>query len=116
MIKKPRRLVKSEYTIFSKNLQKVMKDKSISQIELSKQLGVPSSTVNNWLHKASAPQDILLVQKLAEFLNVRFDWLLTGKAEVSSKSIEDYFDSTPEALFSGVFRISAQRLKLKEDK
>ena len=55
--------------IFSKKLKTLLNEKNISQVELSKILGVSESTVGKWLLQKSMPR-ITIIEKLASYFQV----------------------------------------------
>lgn len=55
--------------IFSKKLKTLLNEKNISQVELSKILGVSESTVGKWLLQKSMPR-ITIIEKLAGYFHV----------------------------------------------
>lgn len=55
--------------IFSKKLKTLLNEKNISQVELSKILGVSESTVGKWLLQKSMPR-ITIIEKLASYFHV----------------------------------------------
>ncbi len=71
----------------SQNLSHIIKEKKITQKALSKQLGVPTSTINNWIKlNRSIPSEFII--PICEFLDITPYLLLTGE-NVSSKSVLD---------------------------
>ncbi|UVJ08994.1 helix-turn-helix domain-containing protein [Staphylococcus aureus] len=60
---------KSARKILSENLEQLMKDKNITQLELSEAIGVSQSTISNWLKEVKYPR-ISKVQQLADYFNV----------------------------------------------
>lgn len=60
---------KSARKILSENLEQLMKDKNITQVELSEAIGVSQSTISNWLKEVKYPR-ISKVQLLADYFNV----------------------------------------------
>ena len=69
----------------SQNLSHIINEKKITQKALSKQLGVPTSTINNWIKlNRSIPSEFII--PICEFLDITPYLLLTGE-NVSSKSV-----------------------------
>lgn len=103
---------------FAQNLKRVLEERGISQRAASELAGVPTSTIGDWLSGVH-PTDALTVQRLARALKTDFEWLLTGeigKADLSSVPLGELFDLECEPTFTGIFEISARRLKRKGDK
>ena len=95
---------------FSKILRALLKEKKITIAQAAKASGVSPSTISDWKEGAS-PENYLAVQKLAEFLEVSFSFLLTGNNETreSPPSITEVFDEG-EFLFDGVAQVTIKRL------
>lgn len=53
-------------------------DRNMSATEICKYLGINKSTYTTWRKRDTAP-DVLLFPKLAEYLGVSCEYLLTGK-------------------------------------
>jgi len=102
-------------TPFGKNLKATLDERGISQRGAAEIMAVSVSVVNDWLNGA-APNDVLAVQKLCKALSCDFEWLLAGNKEhVDPKklSLQEIFEIQDEPDFSGVWEISARRLKRK---
>lgn len=61
----------------SKYLIAVLDEKNISVSELSRQTGIPKSTLHSWIKGRSPNLEQLL--KVSNFLNVTLDYLASGK-------------------------------------
>ena len=107
---------KGSSSIFCANLQKVMKERSLSGRATAEIAGVAQSTFAQWL-SGSQPNDLEAVHRLAVGLNVSFSWLLLGKEEaIPSRSLEDLYDIATEPDLSGFFLLEAKRLRPKQKK
>ncbi|MCO4326116.1 helix-turn-helix domain-containing protein [Staphylococcus agnetis] len=60
---------KSARKILSENLEQLMKERNITQVELSEAISVSQSTVSNWLKESKYPR-ISKIQELADYFNV----------------------------------------------
>lgn len=74
---------KNNKTIFSKNLQYLMKQKKVSQLDLMKELHLPSATVSSWVNGTRMPR-MEKIQMLATYFDVDIsalldDWLSDKK-------------------------------------
>lgn len=102
---------------FAVNLKRIMKERGISQRELSKLTGVKLATLNDWLNNA-APQDLQAVASMAQFLKVDFQFLLLGtyaeKRSPSELNLEEIFEIEHDPDFSGLFLLEAKRLKRRK--
>lgn len=88
----------------SQNLSHILKEKKITQKALSKQLGVPTSTINNWIKlNRSIPSEFII--PICEFLDITPYLLLTGE-NVSSKSIKSMLDPDEQDLIDVFKKLS----------
>ena len=55
--------------VFSKNLKTLLEKKNLSQVEISKILGVSESSVGKWLLQKSMPR-MTIIEKLAQYFQV----------------------------------------------
>lgn len=76
------------YYIFADNLRKCLKEKHITQKILAKYLGVSNTAVNAYVMGLNYP-DVENLLKIAEFLDVSIDYLLTGKKPENAIAIEE---------------------------
>ena len=70
---------------FGKRLKEVLKNKGITQKELARALGIPYTTLNNWIRGAADPNLSSLII-LANYLDVDLHWLITGKYQNNGKA------------------------------
>lgn len=91
---------------FGKRLEIILKQRKISQSELSKHLGIDVRMVNRWIRQGVTPQSKYLYN-ITEYLNVEPDYLLGKVEEPSAKkySIRDF--TTDELLAELKRRIEA---------
>lgn len=107
---------KTEKSIFSKNLAKVLKERKLTQRAIAEIAGVNPSVVNEWLN-GNTPNSMDAVLRISESLNVDFQWLLTGensRTNLKDISLSELFEMEDEPSFSGVFQIEMKRLKRKK--
>lgn len=107
---------KKHQSPFAKNLKAILAERNISQKIAAQMAGTTTSTVNDWI-AGSQPADLISVQKLARSLNVDFEFLLTGsqsRIHAHNLSMTELFDSEPDPSFSGIFEITAKRLRRKK--
>lgn len=99
-------MVKKQSTDISKVLDQVMKRNKISLRKLSKDSGIPLSTLSSYCtaKKASYNPDHLI--KLSEVLDISLDYLLTGQ-ERQSINLENL---PLEKIFSGYFKIKIEKI------
>lgn len=102
---------------FSKNLKSILEERGVSQKAAAAIAEVTPATINDWIHNTSStPQNHLAIQRLCRALNCDFEWVLTGsqsRVEIKDISMSELFDSEPDPSFSGIFEISAKRLRRK---
>lgn len=63
---------------FSSILKEILKRKNITQTELARSIGVKPNTISNYCKKVSQP-DADIIVKIASYLDVSIDYLLTGQ-------------------------------------
>lgn len=114
---KPKPAKKRIESLFSKNLKSILEERGVSQKAAAAIAGVTPVTINDWIHNTSStPQNHLAIQRLCRALNCDFEWLLTGsqsRVDLQNISMAELFESEPDPSFSGVFEISARRLRRK---
>ena len=64
----------------SSNLRKLMKEKFLTTKSLSAEIEIPEGTIKTWL-SGSAPRSLEDVRRVAQFLNVSFEFLIFGNEE-----------------------------------
>ena len=103
-------------SVFSKNLKKVLDERSINQKTAADLAGIKKNVLNDWL-AGTTPQDLQAVQRLATAINCDFEWLVTGttskKHKVDELPLTQLFDIETDSTFSGLFLLEAKRLKRK---
>lgn len=97
--------------VFPKMLAELMKEKKLTVRSLSKECGVPASTLQSYLSgkKAAYAPDHLL--KISEFFSVTLDYLLYGKGS----SQNDLNTLLTEKVFDGWLRVKISRAISVED-
>lgn len=115
---KPKPAKKRIESPFSKNLKSILEERGVSQKAAAAIAGVTPVTINDWIHNtSSAPQNHIAIQRLCRALNCDFEWLLTGsqsRVDLQNISMAELFESEPDPSFSGIFEISARRLRRKK--
>ncbi len=111
--KKPKRK-RPEYSIFAKNLNRLMQERGLSHRVVVQLAGVSQSTLADW-SAGSAPSDLSKVASLARALGVSFTYLCLGIEEHPSKDEIDLHDLYDEETtsFDGLYKIKAIRLTRK---
>lgn len=104
---------------FSENLKSLMKEKRLTARHVSKQTGIPESTLSEWCGGREAKfNDSIL--KLARFLGVSVEFLLTGR-EPESEIVGDLVEELAEGfttIHKGVYRLKVEKFtgsKKRED-
>ena len=87
-------------------LKTLLKQRRMTLKEVSKQTGVPSSTLSEWLNNRS-PKNPDQTRKVAQYLGVSLHYLLFGEED----SQEPITKIMKEDFFSGVFEINIKRVK-----
>lgn len=107
---KTKRKQRKEHAPFPKILSKLLKEKNVTIAQAAMACGVSPSTISDWKEGAS-PEDYLAVQRLAQFLEVSFSYLLTGKNEIqgTKPSLADVFEDGGE-IYDGYAHIVIKKL------
>ena len=101
---------------FSKNLSSILEERGISQKTAAAMAEVTPATMSDWMSGNTLPHDHTKIAKLCLALGCDFQWILTGthsRADLKDISIAELFDGEDDPMFSGIFEISARRLKRK---
>ena len=68
----------TENVCFMDRVESILKEKRLTQIELAEDLGLRRPTLSDWKKNGAVPAaDICL--RIAEYLGVSVEWLVTGK-------------------------------------
>jgi len=102
MVRKAKRTFETEKEPFPTTLRKELDDNNISQLTLSKKVGIARQTISLYCTGQSYP-DTNTLSKIADFFDVSTDYLL-GRTKVKSKKIEmrsicDYTGLSEKALY-----------------
>ena len=114
--KKPAR--KRVSSPFAKNLKSILDERGLNQKSAAAIAEVAPATIADWL-SGSMPNDPIAVQRLCKALNCSFEWLLTGTEHTVDKqsiALSELFDFEIDPTFSGIFEISAKRLRRRGGK
>jgi transcriptional regulator with XRE-family HTH domain len=91
-------------------LKRELKKQKLTVKELSKEAGVPVSTLHEWMSGRS-PRNIVQAKKVANHLGISLNRLLFDQAEEHEAiSLESVIK---DEIFSGVFEITLKRVKNK---
>lgn len=72
--------------VISNMIVTLLKQKGLKQVDLCKKVGIPKSTLNNWLKLGrSIPSEYII--PICEFFDVPVEYLLTGE-EINNNSTE----------------------------
>lgn len=96
--------------MFDKKLKSLLESHNLSVAELAKRTGVPRSTIQSWIAKATP--NIYQVEKVANYFNVTVDELVFDKKP--KNSVEELF--TEALIHSGHYKISITKLTKKDEK
>lgn len=88
-------------------LSSLMEDQNWSIAKLSRETGVPQSTLREWCLNRS-PKNPVQVQKVADVLGVSMHYLYFGEQDKQ----EPIQKILKEEVFQGTFEISIKRVKL----
>lgn len=85
--------------LFAQTLLKLMDSKKMSVADLSRALGLPYTTVTDWVHGVGMPRDDKL-DLVADYFSVDADALRTGKIRKQGERLSDiaqYLEGVPQA-------------------
>ncbi|TPR19957.1 XRE family transcriptional regulator [Apilactobacillus timberlakei] len=75
----------------SQNLKRIIKNKGITQTQLSDKSGIPASTLSGYFAKRSTP-NVGMVQKLSDTLNVE-------KSDIDPRCADDFSEKENKKVF-----------------
>lgn len=96
----------------AKTLKKLLAEKDITASKLSRDLKIPTSSINDWL-AGRTPRDLDAVREVANYLKVSTHHLLFGEPEPQS-IISEILEKTE--IHTGLYEISVKRVKPKGEK
>jgi len=73
---------------FDKRLQQIIRECGVSQYRIAKDLGISQSTIKNYQEGKTKP-NALILEQLSDYINVSYQWLLTGNGEKNKNSEAD---------------------------
>jgi transcriptional regulator with XRE-family HTH domain len=94
-----------------KNLKKLINDDKITVARLSKETGVPTQTLHNWMLGAE-PRSLAQVKTVADYFNVTLDALCFG--ENSGKNIsseKNKIEQYAEEINAGIFEVVLRKVR-----
>lgn len=103
----------SARTVFSKNLQRLMKNKNVDQKELAEAIGVTQPTISNWIQETKYPR-IKRIQALADYFNVPKSELteenfITNKNEIAAYITPDITEKEVEEIINFIEYVKSKR-------
>lgn len=75
--------------MFAERLNDLLKERNISQNQLSKKIGFTQSTISKWILNKSEPTETA-IRNCAIYFNVTTDYLLGLEDEIGNKSYNKY--------------------------
>ena len=99
-------------TEFAKVLNSLLDEKGLKKSDLSRELNLPDQTVRNWFGRESLP-GVDAALKVAKFLGVSVEYLMTGKDAAFSFRAEPSAPS-PSGLERKISMLSAAQKKAVE--
>lgn len=88
-------------------LRKLIKEKGITVVALSRGSKVPIQTLHGWLH-GSEPKNIRQLKAVADYLEVDLDYLCFG---IRPRSEGQKIEKFEEEINAGVFEVVLRRVK-----
>ena len=97
-------------TEFARRLSEEMDYLGIKKADLSRELNIPDSTIRSWWSRDAMPAaDVAL--KVAQFLNVSLEYLITGKNAPPKKEKRQEIDSVFLESFSMLSESDKEEIK-----
>lgn len=93
---------------FSERLKELRISRGLSQVELSKNLGISKGAVNNYEHSVREPK-LEMLEAIADYFNVDMDYLL-GKSDIPNRALIKEYYNTKE--FENISPISNQKIPI----
>lgn len=93
----------NDFSSFSPRLRSLIKENKLTQVELSKKLGISKYALNNYVNGTRLPETTILYS-LSSFFGKSMEWLLTGEenfTNVQQKS-ETVFDPATRDMIDAV--------------
>lgn len=94
-------------TKIGSTFKKLIEQNRMTLKEVSKQTGVPSSTLSEWLNNRS-PKNPEQIKKVAKYLGVSMHFFLFAEED----SEEPLHKLLKEDVFNGTFEINIKRIKI----
>jgi transcriptional regulator with XRE-family HTH domain len=85
-------------------LANLIKKYDVSSSHLSRETGIPSSTLSDWL-AGSSPKNLEQLKKLANYFKVSIDYLCFGESHISE------FEQYKNEINAGVYEVILRRVK-----
>lgn len=105
-------------TPFTKNFNKILRERRLSIKQVAELMGLPYTTAVG-IAGGATPTDMEAISRFCTALNVDFEWLLTGKIknfDASQIPLDQIFEEERESSFSGIYKIEAKKLLVKVEK
>lgn len=90
-------------------LKRLLREHHKSLKEVSKDTGIPYSTLHTWQENRQ-PKDIIKAQRLAEYFNIKLHQLLFDHEDPREKAT-DILQQSGLDFFTGIFEIQVRKLK-----
>lgn len=96
--------------VFGSNLFIQRKNKGLTQLQLSKELGVHESTISNWEHGFREPNLNMLIV-ISKYFDVSIDYLLNNKVSISAQyiTVNEAFPGCLEFLYRASKNLNIQQ-------
>lgn len=85
--------LKEQTEVFSRNLNKYLKERNLTQKEVAEAIGVSQQSMNYWSSGRNLPR-MDKIQLLADYLGIRYSDLLYD--DVMEETLQEAFDRRPD--------------------
>jgi len=93
------------------NLKKLLKSKSITVSDLSREVGISVKTLHNWT-TGQEPNKLTQVKKVADYFEMSIDEIcFSGRAELNSSSKSSAIEMHQDEIKAGIFEVVLRPIK-----
>jgi transcriptional regulator with XRE-family HTH domain len=92
-----------------KVLKQMLKEKRLTLKGISKETGIPYSTLHTWQENRQ-PKDVLKAQKLARYLGISLHELLFDQPDLKEQKNTESIQGLKEEFFKGTFEITVRKI------
>jgi transcriptional regulator with XRE-family HTH domain len=95
---------------FGQVLKRLLKSQRRTLKEVSRDTGIPYSTLHTWLENRQ-PKDILKAQQLADYFGISLHQLLFDQPDARDESFSGQIPNKNSDFFKGIFEVTVRRVE-----